>query len=223
MVPTHDEREHLPDCLAALADAAARAPLPVHVTVVADSCRDDTAAVAEAAGATVVTIAARNVGAARAAGFARVARPGRWLATTDADTRVPRTWFTDQLAQRADVVAGEVDVLDWTSWPTWLPHLHRARYSRERGHVHGANLAFTAEAYLAVGGFPALPVHEDVRLVEHLRAAGFRVVHPDTAPVVTSARRTSRCTGGFATHLTDLAEAHGAVLRARRPSRAARP
>ena len=39
-------------------------------------------------------------------------------------------------------------------------------------HVHGANLGFTLAAYRAVGGFPHLPVHEDVELVRALRRLG---------------------------------------------------
>jgi len=74
VVPAHDEEELLPACLAALRSAAGAAGVPVRLLVVADACTDATAAVAAAAGAEVLRIRARNVGAARAAGMARLLR-----------------------------------------------------------------------------------------------------------------------------------------------------
>ncbi|OLR92969.1 glycosyltransferase [Actinokineospora bangkokensis] len=204
VVPAHDEAAELPTCLAALAVAAGRSPLPVRVTVVADACTDATARIARSAGARVLEVDVRNVGAARAVGFAGVDRADLWFATTDADSRVPASWFADQLAADADAVAGAVDVLDWSEWPPHLPHHYRALYSREEGHVHGANLGVSSWAYRTVGGFTALTDGEDVDLVDRLRARGFTVTHPATAPVVTSARRTGRCHAGFSDHLRGL-------------------
>ena len=75
IVPTHDEEELLPSCLARLRRAArALTGLPVHLVVVADACRDQTARVALRGGAGVVLIGAGNVGAARAAGIREVLR-----------------------------------------------------------------------------------------------------------------------------------------------------
>ena len=55
-------------------------------------------------GATVVQARARSVGAARRAGVSQVLRFARhldpatlWIATTDADTLVPRRWLSRQL------------------------------------------------------------------------------------------------------------------------------
>ncbi|MEU8953243.1 glycosyltransferase [Streptomyces sp. NPDC048518] len=69
VVPAHDEQHRIGTCLHSLRRAAARtAPVPVLIVVAADACTDATAAVAADAGAEVVEIDARNVGAARAAG-----------------------------------------------------------------------------------------------------------------------------------------------------------
>ena len=63
-----------------------------------------------------------------------------------------------------------------------------------------------ADAYLAVGGFAPEPLHEDVLLVEAVRATGRPWVATDTIRVATSARRTGRVAdGGFAGYLRRLA------------------
>ena len=97
VVPAHNEETLLPACLAALRRTASALHVPVHVLVVADMCSDRTAAVAQAGGARVISIQARRVGAARAAGMRELLRltsgsdpSGVWLATTDADTVVRR-------------------------------------------------------------------------------------------------------------------------------------
>jgi glycosyltransferase involved in cell wall biosynthesis len=220
VVPAHDEQTLLPACLAALAEAAATAGIPVEVVVVADACTDATAALAAAAGAQVVTIDAGNVGRARAAGFAHVLRPGGsgpdglWLATTDADSRVPAQWLRRQLRHDADLVVGTVRADDWTRWPAGLPDLYERRYRgglTEAGHthVHGANLGFTARAYLAAGGFPPLAHDEDRVLVERMVAAGARVVRDPGSPVLTNTRAGGRAPNGFSAYLRALAAGLG--------------
>lgn len=72
-------------------------------------------------------------------------------------------------------------------------------------HVHGAGLSLSAQACLAVGGFPPLPLAEDVALVASLERAGWRVARTAVHPVVTSSRRTPRCEGGFGSLLLGLA------------------
>ncbi|HST66891.1 MAG TPA: glycosyl transferase family 2, partial [Mycobacteriales bacterium] len=71
VIPAHDEQRLLPHCLRSVRAAAAHPDLrgiAVHVVPVLDACSDDTGAVAPGA----IEIAARNVGVARAAGFAAV-------------------------------------------------------------------------------------------------------------------------------------------------------
>ena len=217
VVPAHDEQALLPACLAALR-VAARHPalrgIPVHLVPVLDACSDDSGAAAPGA----IEVTARNVGVARAAGFAEVLRreagrpaAGLWLATTDADSTVPPDWLAVQVGLAvagADVVAGTVRVRDWSEQPVAV----RARFAGTYGtprtghrHVHGANLGLSAPAYLGAGSMPPLPLGEDQALVDALRAQVRRVVATDRIPVVTSARRESRTVGGFADHLRHLA------------------
>jgi len=76
--------------------------------------------------------------------------------------------------------------------------------ARWHPHVHGANLGVTAAAYLAAGGFGALPTGEDEALVRALESAGRRVLRTTGVSVVTSARRDPRAPGGFGHFLARL-------------------
>ncbi len=223
VVPAHDEEELLPDCLAALhataAQAGAQRPgLRVRIVVAADACSDGTAALARDAGVTVVVLGARNVGRARAAGLRQILRhvprnelaTGVWLATTDADSRVPPDWLARQLRYAAagwEAVAGTVSVTDWTGHSPGTAAEFARQYGVWQGphpHVHGANLGFTAPAYLDVGGFRPLRTGEDRALVAAMQAQGRRVLRASSLPVVTSARRRYRAPSGFGYDLTTL-------------------
>ena len=221
IVPAHNEEDLLPSCLASVRRAAqALIGMPVHLVVVADACRDRTARVARRGGASVVSISARSAGPARAAGAREVLRLTRhldpatvWLATTDADTLVPRSWLRQQVrhaSQGWDAIVGTIAVADWSGHPPATRALFCERYERvDRGtgqhsHVHGANLGFRASAYLDAGGFPALPTAEDHALVAALSAGASRVLRTSALPVVTSARREARAPHGFGHYLTEL-------------------
>jgi glycosyltransferase involved in cell wall biosynthesis len=218
IVPAHNEQDLLPACLAALRRAArALRGTPVHLVVVADACLDRTVQVARRSGASVVTINARNVGAARAAGARDVLRQtghldpaGVWLATTDADTLVPPCWLRQQAryaSQGWDAVAGTIRVADWSGYQPGTRSLFRRRYDGGAGlhsHVHGANLGIRASAYLKAGGFPAVPTGEDHALVAALTADGSRILRTRALPAVTSARREARAPHGFGHYLAEL-------------------
>lgn len=220
VVPARDEQELLPGALAALqvaTDAVARRGVAVDLLVVADSCTDGTVEVARAAGVRVLEVRAGAVGPARATGLRHLLGRLRsvpthrvWLATTDADSRVPPHWLLGHLELAdtgADLVVGTVEVDDWSAHPPYVEARWRAGYDQRdgHGHVHGANVGTRADAYLAVGGFPSLDRDEDVALVAAL--AHRRVVRTGTIPVITSARprSRSRAAGGFADHLAGLA------------------
>ena len=218
IVPAHNEQDLLPACLAAVRRAArALRGTPVHLVVAADACGDGTAPAARCAGASVVTVSARNVGAARAAGVREVLRrtghldpADVWLATTDADTLVPACWLRQQARYAShgwDAVVGTVRVADWSGYRPGTRSLFGRRYDSGTGlhsHVHGANLGFRASAYLNAGGFPAMPTAEDRALVAALTAAGARVLRTRALPVVTSARRDARAPHGFGHELAEL-------------------
>lgn len=207
VIPAHNEEQVIRNCLAAVRRASQHPALmgePVETVVVLDDCTDATRVAAAAAGATTLSVRARNVGMARAAGAqALLERGARWLAFTDADTVVSNAWLADQLALEADVVCGTVCVQDWS------PHganaeLLEAHFSETyfdhdgHRHVHGANLGVSAVAYREVGGFKHLVCGEDEALVAALVAAGRQVAWSALPRVVTSARVNARAPGGFA-------------------------
>jgi len=214
-VPAHNEQATLGACLASLLRAAGDRALhgeAVCVCVVLDACDDGSAAIVEAqravfAAAGVVLdridVDARQVGVARAAGARQLLVHGaRWLAFTDADTRVSPRWLAAQLHLDADVVCGSVAVDDWS------PHGQNAQTLREHfahtyqdrdghRHIHGANLGVSAAAYVAAGGFSPVACHEDVLLVKALEANGARFAWSAQPRVFTSARTDARARGGF--------------------------
>lgn len=206
-IPAHDEEDSIAEAVAAAWRAARHPALAgedAMVVVALDDCGDRTAERARAAGAHTVVLAARNVGRARAlAADVMLAAGARWLAFTDADTRVCDDWLVQQLALDADLVCGSVGVEDWSCYGEEASRLQAhfdASYSDRDGHrhVHGANLGVSAQAYVHAGGFQPLDCNEDVQLVLALQAMGARIAWSARPRVVTSARRHGRVIGGFA-------------------------
>lgn len=218
VVPARNEERLLPHCLAALgaaARAAATAGLCVRILVVLDRCTDGTADVAQRLAADTLVVAHGAVGAARAAGATEAVRAwavagvrpeAAWLACTDADSTVPPAWLVRQAEladDGADCVVGTVEPMGVTEALAAAWH-RRHRLTEGHAHVHGANLGVRASAYLDVGGFGGLRVHEDVALVARLRRAGHCCVATDRTRVATSGRLRSRVEDGFAAYLTRL-------------------
>ena len=87
VVPAHDEEALIGDTLRTLRASADAAGASYEIIVVNDASTDRTAAIAAAAGARVVDVNVRQIGAARNAG-AKVAS-GETLVFVDADTWVP--------------------------------------------------------------------------------------------------------------------------------------
>ncbi len=216
VVPAHDEADRIAACLDALVAAtehlaAVRPEVAVTVTVVLDGCTDGTAAVVAAYPVEAVTTSRVGVGRARSTGVAHALRrhPGaphqRWLAHTDADSRVPVGWLAQQaeaLASGAAVLVGAVVPDPDDLEPAVLDRWRRAHPpGAALGHVHGANLGVLAAAYVTLGGFDPVPEHEDARLVARARALGLRVDATVDLPVVTSGRFEGRTPGGYAEHL----------------------
>ena len=216
VIPARNERQLLPQCLAALDRAATRVTQPVTVVVVLDSCTDGTGEVLFDGPRTGlnrvvgVSVAFGNVGRSRAAGcdwlLAQYPTDSLWLATSDADSSVPDGWFSGQLQRAtagADAVVGTVRVADWSghSDAARRSYLDAYRDVEDHRHMHGANLSMRASSYLAAGGFSPLVADEDVRLVDGLISAGQRIAWAGDLAVLTSGRLVGRAPAGFAQHL----------------------
>lgn len=216
VLPAHDEEDLLAGALHALETATNALPPTVscRVALVLDRCRDASAAIARAwgdrCGALVVPRDDQSVGLARRAGGRALLSlwPGEdpariWLATTDADSRVPRDWLSVQLeaylsgvdmwAGRIRVAESSATALRWTR-----------RYSGERDPVHGASLGFSGSLYTHLGGFGGMRTGEDRDLHQRAVTAGFRVAYDRRAVVTTSSRRQGRAPEGFANVLDEV-------------------
>lgn len=220
VVPAHNEERYLGSCLAALRLAAADPALAgetVHIHVVLDACTDTSAQiVAEHAApdphseVTWSCVEAHKVGVARAAGADIVLDHGaRWLAFTDADTRVSPDWLSTQLGLDVDVVCGSVGIDDWSVHgddAALLRHYFANVYRDADGHdhIHGANLGVAAAAYRRAGGFQPLPCHEDVALVQALKDIGAKFAWTAAPRVATSARKDAKARGGFGDNLLKI-------------------
>ena len=225
VIPAHDESTTLPTCLEAVMTAATCLPMPVLIVVVLDAWEDRSGRLTGRFGSDVrfVKINARNVGAARAAGFAYARSSGDmdavdesliWYATTDADSRVDPDWLVRQTRTGADMVLGLVRVANWRNITTAAIRSYLAAYRAKtrpdwHGHVHGANMGFRADAYWRVGGFASLTTGEDVDLVRRFEADGRLIDRDVELSVVTSARQTGRAPRGFASHLRSVRPVKG--------------
>jgi len=230
VIPVHNEEELLGAALASLAGAFTDLlgqGLDMSTAVVLDDCYDRSADVVaewqvglcreKVPGNIVVrTCKANNVGVARGLGCAALLEewnfmdPSRiWLATTDADSRVPRNWLSAQVARHdvgVDLWSGRVSVDDWSSHPSETASRWQRDYETERIPIHGANLGFNAGAYLATGGFASNRTGEDRTLHRAMSNMG-AVLHSDSSVrVVTSARTHSRAPLGFAHALNRISK-----------------
>lgn len=212
VVPAADEQNTIGKCIAALLSATRRVDCEVRIVVVLDACTDDTANVVSCF-PTVETLvtSARNVGAARRRGAEYLLRtdPGPaalLIASTDADSVVPREWLAVMLVQSADadLVLGAVVPDDGLARPVAQAWAARHMLVEGHPHVHAANLAVRAETYRAVGGWRELRTGEDHDLHARVIAAGGRVRRTAQAPVCTSTRPTGRAPRGFSSYLRAL-------------------
>lgn len=224
VVPVHNEADHLGSTLCSIASASAAVDLPVLLVTVLDRCSDGSRLLvdqaAERSRRTEIRVVEGDfatIGTVRNAGLRSVSHRWPhvplhriWTAHTDADTRVPTHWLTEQ----AEVAASGIDLVIGTAVPdepegTPAHRLWWEQHNPAEGHtaIHGANLGIRMGSLLSIGGFTDRAVAEDVATVRRLQAAGVHWCATDRVRVITSARRTGRILDGFAGYMRDLDDA----------------
>ena len=210
VIPAHNEAMTIAKCLASVQSAIKQltSTIKVYSLVVLDSCTDDTQSIVKAAGVDYLCCDYQCVGQARDIGIRHaIANGATWLACTDADSVVTVDWLAQQIEhQPTDMICGVVDVDSWAHLTAQTREDYIAHYQDKMGHhhIHGANLSFSSEAYLAVGGFSSLPCHEDVDLVRRFEAQSYVITWSNRVRVMTSSRLQARADGGFAVFLNNL-------------------
>lgn len=199
VVPAYNEERTLHICLESLAQQDTTTPF--EVIVVNNASTDKTAQVAERFGAIVVNEAQKGTTYARRTGC-EIAR-GAIIASTDAETAVPKDWLRrieEIFAHNKNIVAlgGPYEFYDagerWGLkffYKVVLPAGFRIDFVLNgfRHYLAASNLAFRRSAYQRVGGWhTGIQVGEDVELTKRLNKVG-RVLYIRRLIVMTSARR----------------------------------
>jgi cellulose synthase/poly-beta-1,6-N-acetylglucosamine synthase-like glycosyltransferase len=179
-------------------------PVEVAVVVVLDSCTDNTLRIVQALGVDYLTVDAHRVGAARRVGVDYLINKGcDWICTTDADSMVTVNWLQHQVTlidtHKADMICGGVHaIFDEPLHEETQAHYEKLiTQSVSQHRVYGANLSFSAKAYLSVDGFNNVAFNEDVSLVNKFKKAGHRVIWSGEVMVHTSFRKNSRAPVGL--------------------------
>jgi glycosyltransferase involved in cell wall biosynthesis len=197
VIPAFNEATYLPECLRSLAtqDFAGA----VELIVVDNNSTDDTATIASAMGATVVTEPRPGVCCARQRGTEVAC--GEIIVSTDADTIFERGWLSaiDRAFARnpgCAAVAGSCRFVDGPWWAMVYPKLLFGlvqvlyRVTGRVCYVTATNTAFRRTAWsgydtrLTQGG-------DELDLLRRLRSRG-RVIFDLHHPTLTSARRLNR-------------------------------
>ena len=188
VIPTLDEAHHLPALLQDLAELA----VPSRIVVSDGGSRDDTIRVAGEGGAECVSSPPGR--AVQLNAGARILDTP-WLLFLHADSRLPatsRAAVAQWLASDPDSSAAYFRfALTGEGW--FWRFIELGQWIRERvsGLVYGdQGLLVTREAFDAIGGYPELPLMEDVEIVRRLRrTAGLERLE---GPLFTSPRAYER-------------------------------
>lgn len=214
VVPAQNEEASIEPCMESIRRSCETARLLDYwIVIVADACTDDTVPRGRRAikgDGQVLETDVKSAGSARRLGVdAALAHFGDkdlkqiWLANTDADTLVSPDWIAVQLRLANAGIAAVAGIVKLKEGGTLAAHeLYRATYLTSpdgtHGHVHGANLALRADAYVDAGGWAHRALAEDHCLWNRLKCRGWRLSSPVASVVVTSARLIGRARGGFA-------------------------
>ena len=188
VIPTINEAGHLPGLLADLAEIQ----LPIRIVVSDGGSTDETLNLARAAG--VECVSTHRGRAAQMNAGARVLDTP-WLLFLHADSRLPpvsRSALAAALrSDNSPTAAYFLFRLQGRGWFWRLVETGQRLRERLTGLVYGdQGLLVRREAFRAVGGYPELPLMEDVEMVRRLRRTGGIERLP--GPLMTSPRTYQR-------------------------------
>lgn len=211
VIPAHNEEEHLIKCIKSLKQAIQiidHYPENIEILIVLDSCTDQSLNIVNQLEMSYLLCNEQCVGKARDLGVRHLILKGaQWIACTDADTCVDIQWLQQQIDhQPIDMICGVVDLDCFNKLSKSAQEKYKAHYQdqMDHRHIHGANLSFSSEAYLKVGGFPPVCCHEDVRLVEQFLKHQYKIIWSNSVRVTTSSRLIARAPNGLSTFLNKL-------------------
>lgn len=209
VIPAWNEARHIAKTLASVAKAQARSKKKVEVLIVDNGSDDDTAGIAEHAGAKVVSEPQKGVSYARQRGLEEAEAPV--LIGTDCDSEVPEKWIDLHMRHYDDPDVAGVD--GGYRFDRVHPVFHgykacaavvqsafrllRAMGAVEEEHPErgqtGVNFSYRREAALQFGYEPGKNLGEDMILGMKLEEVG-RIVRDmsDEMRVTTSGRRYQR-------------------------------
>jgi rSAM/selenodomain-associated transferase 2 len=183
IIPTLDEQ----DCLAPTLATALSAP-GVEAILVDGGSQDQTVAMARQAGAKVIH---SPPGRARQMNLGAATAKGEALLFLHADTLLPKGWQHEvrRILEQPGVSAGAFGFrLDSRPAKLRFIELGVALRCRLGQMPYGDQALFMRrEFFEKAGGFPQMPIMEDVALVKRLKKLGRVLTSP--APAITSARR----------------------------------
>lgn len=196
VVPAYNEEKYIPRCLQSLV-VQEQPFFDVELIVVDGASTDRTRELAAHYGARIVEQKRRGIALARQLGFE--AARGAIIASTDADSEVPRDWLVRlvrelQCSRGTVGVYGPIRLYDSNKLEDWFSHYVGGTYLWANAGIRkpafsGQNFAVWRWAWMRVGGFDTDWVSaEDVNLSLKLARIG-RVVFRWDIKVYTSRRR----------------------------------
>ncbi len=190
VIPAYNEEKYIGATLAAIHASMKQVQEPYEIVVANDASRDGTAAMAERAGARVVTAEKRQIAGTRNSG-AR-ASTGDILIFVDADTQVNGPLIAEALAALRSGAVGGGAAVQFDEAPRWVKNIlvvFVPLYFRLARWAAGCFIFCTRAAYETAGGFDeTLYASEEIHFSRALKRLGRFVILKER--VTTSARKT---------------------------------
>jgi len=195
VIPAFNEEKFLPSCLESLRNQDFK---NFEIIVVDNNSTDKTAKIAKKFGVKVIKEKRQGVAFARQRGFFEA--KGKIVATTDADTILPKNWLSkifEEFEKDKDLVAFGGSCIFYSgpisaklaSRFLLYPYLLLDKFFSGGWNLMGCNMAIKKDAFLKVGGFDtSLKLNEDIEISYRLRKIGKVILDPKFK-VKTSGRR----------------------------------